>query len=77
MWYVCDGWLAQENDHRPRVMIKATNEADREKYLQQLFTKCGFDPHFTRTELQFTADETEQFLEWIGSPPPGFDYKWL
>lgn len=76
MWYVCDGWLAQEKDSRPRVMIKAANEADRVKYLQELFTEHGFDPHFTRTELQFTTDETERFLEWIGSPPPGFRYKW-
>lgn len=76
MWYVCDGWLAKEKDHRPRVMIKATNEANRATYLQQLFGKQGFDPHFTRTELQFTADETAEFLEWIGSPPPGFSYKW-
>jgi hypothetical protein len=57
-------------------MIKATNEADRAEYLQQLFTENGFEPHFTRTELQFTTGETKQFLEWIGSPPPGFGYKW-
>ncbi len=76
MWYVCDGWLAQEKDHQPRVMIKATNEADRAEYLQELFTENGFNPHFTRTELQFTTGETQQLLEWIGSPPPGFKYKW-
>ncbi|UPW00003.1 hypothetical protein M0R88_15990 [Halorussus gelatinilyticus] len=76
MWYVCDGWLAEEKNHRPRAMIKATNEADRPRYLKRLFTKQGLDPHFTRTELQFTTDETKRFLEWVGSPPPGFAYKW-
>lgn len=76
MWYVCDGWLAKETDQRPRAMIKAVNEADRAKYLQQLFIEHGFNPHFTRTELQFTVDETEEFLKWLGSPPPGFEYKW-
>jgi hypothetical protein len=76
MWYICDGWLAKQEDHRPRAMIKASNEAKRAKYLQQLFAKHGYEPHFTRTELQFTVDETERFLEWIGSPPPGFEYKW-
>ncbi|WP_158057154.1 hypothetical protein [Halorussus halophilus] len=76
MWYVCDGWLAQEKDHRPCVMIKATNEADRAEYLKNLFSEQGLEPHFTRTELQFTTNQTEGFLDWIGSPLPGFEYKW-
>lgn len=76
MWYVCDGWLAEEKNYQPRVMIKAANESDRIEYLKGLFTEHGFDPHFTRTELQFTVDETKRLLEWMGSPPSGFEYKW-
>lgn len=76
MWYVCDGWLAKTADHRPRVMIKAANESSRPEYLIDLLSHHGFHPHFTRTELEFTASETEELLDWMGSPPPGFEYKW-
>lgn len=26
-------------------------------------------------ELRFTGDDTERLMDWMGDPPPGFEYK--
>lgn len=74
-WFVCDGWLAREDD-RSRAMIKARNERDRAEFLCSLFEQHGFSPTFSRDSIQFGRADTERFFEWLGEPPPGFAYKW-
>lgn len=75
-WYVCDGWLADEDDSRPRIMIKTSNEADRADYLTNLFADAGFDAGFSRYSVQIPTAETVRLFEWMGEPLPGFEYKW-
>lgn len=76
MWYVCDGWLAVEQSARPRAMFKVSNEMDRQDYLVDLFADAGFTVGFSREAIQIPADETQRLLDWMGDPPPGFEYKW-
>jgi hypothetical protein len=78
MWYICDGWLAKDSKSgdSDRVMIKASNEADRVDYLINLLKDAGFDAGFSREAIQISAFDTDRFLQWMGSPPPGFHYKW-
>jgi hypothetical protein len=76
MWYACDGHLAVEDGANPRVMFKATNEADRPEFLRSLFDAAGFDVGFSRYAVQVPYDETVRLIEWMGEPPPGFEYKW-
>lgn len=75
-WYLCDGYLDVGQWGRPRLEIKARNERSRADYLVNLFEDIGFAPTYRRHELRFSCDETERLVEWLGDPPPGFEYKW-
>jgi hypothetical protein len=75
-WYISDGYLDVGRWGRPRIEIKSRNESSRAKELVTLFESAGFDPTYHRNELRFTCDDTERLLSWMGSPPPGFEYKW-
>lgn len=76
MWYVCDGWLAEESNANYRAMFKVSNEVDRKEYLIELFDEAGFEVGFSRQAIQVPHVETVKLLDWMGSPPPGFAYKW-
>lgn len=75
-WYLSDGYLDIGQWGRPRAEIKARNENDRTEFLLDLFREHGFDPLYIRNEIRFTCDDTEDLIEWMGEPPPGFEYKW-
>jgi hypothetical protein len=75
-WYLSDGYLDIGQWGRPRLEIKTRNENERGEHLVSLFESEGFCPVFRRNELRFTCDDTERLLSWMGSPPPGFEYKW-
>jgi hypothetical protein len=75
-WYASDGYLDVGRWGRPRIEIKASNERDRAEFLVSLFKVRGFDPTYKRQELRFTCDDTERLVNWMGDPPPGFEYKW-
>lgn len=76
LWYVSDGYLDVGSWGRPRIEIKARNEKDNTEYLISLFEEIGLDPLYKRHELRFTCDDTETLIDWMGPPPPGFEYKW-
>lgn len=71
-WYVTDGTIS---NGYPR--IAASNESDRPEYLCSLFNDLPFDVKFDgEKDIQVDANDTEDFFNYIGSPPPGFEYKW-
>ena len=73
MWYCGDGGV---NITNKICEIKSSNEKDRPEYLKGLFEQVGFSPSFDNAKLRFSQKESNDLLEWMGSPPPGFDYKW-
>lgn len=75
MWYVSDGGLKQTSPN-PTVSITSINENHRGEYLCSLFEEKGFNPIFTGKDISFTVPESKKFLDWIGYPVPGFEYKW-
>lgn len=75
IWYVCDGSLVQ-NEH---CVIYSCNERDRPEFMKSLFNNTPFNPSFSLTGgggLQFTRSESREFLDWLGEPVPGYEYKW-
>ncbi len=76
-WYISDGFLDVDRNRSPRAAIRTISEADRQDFLIDLFQEQGFDPDFRRGTIRFTRKETREFLEWMGNPPPGFEYKWV
>ncbi len=77
LWYACDGSLrwGTKGHQRPQAWIAATNEADRESYLGQLFESTPCDPTINDGRIMFTSDDTERLFEYIDAAPPGFEYK--
>lgn len=75
LWYVCDGGVAKEYGNAT-VKIASVNEMGRPEYLESLFKDVGFNPKMSGHTLRFKTDEAQDFLDWIGEPVPGFEYKW-
>lgn len=75
IWYAGDGTLTPNG----YCIIYAHNEVDRTDFMESLFDDTPFNPSFNYTGgggLQFTKEESKEFLEWLGEPVPGYEYKW-
>lgn len=75
-WYAGDGGLYVSDRKRPIAEIACTNEQHRGNYLVELFEEVGLDVTMAGHKIRFGVNETEEFLEWLGEPVPGFEYKW-
>jgi len=71
MWYVCDGGI-RWTDEYAYASIRAVNESNRGDILQSFF---DFETTFSDNYVNFWSD-TRNFLNWLGEPVPGFEYKW-
>lgn len=80
-WFVCDGWTSKRWEN-PTVGIAAANEIKSVDKLVSYFDQsdCPSPSHVHegagKMELRWGAAETKEFFEYIGSPVPGFEYKW-
>ena len=79
MWFVSDGGLNWQGERytnpTAQAEIASVNESERPEMLVSLFEDHGFNPTFDGTRLHFNS-QTEDFLEWLGDPVPGYEYKW-
>lgn len=71
IWYVTDG--GNSNGY---PSITSHNESDRSDFLLSLFDGIPFDVRWKNYEIHVSSDTVDKFFEYIGSPPPGFEYKW-
>lgn len=78
MWYCCDGGLSISKNGKASLQIRCKNESSRIERLYKSFSNVGFEPTITnsRTRLAFSVDDTDELLNWMGNPAPGFEYKW-
>lgn len=78
MLYVSDGRLKDDmrDNGKPTIGIKAVNEAENQKKIRKMFSPMDVFPRFSDNEIYFSVGDTEYLIEVIGSPPPGFEYKW-
>jgi len=75
-WYVSDGTLNWMRQSSVRVVFACQNESDRPEYITSLFNSVGFDVKQNKHMYYLSVEDSEQFLEWVGEPVPGFEYKW-
>lgn len=77
VWYCDDGTLNWGERGRPFCSMAARSQSDNEELLLSLFEDVGLSPSIYNNDglIQFSADETEAFLLWLGSAPPGMEYK--
>lgn len=75
MWYCGDGCLDKS---KGRARIACSNEADRIDAVADLIREKGFDANTTvNGSIRILPRDTPKFLDWMGDPPPDFEYKWL
>jgi hypothetical protein len=82
IWYACDGslnWDRRYPDSRPYATIGVASEMDDIETVLDMFRRSTFEyvPRVDENTIRFSVDETESFLEWMGAPPVGFEYKWM
>jgi len=82
-WYVCDGSL-KTNGNFYCVSIALTEQRNNREAINKLFEKAGLpapiwrerDADNKRTEICWNKEASAELLDYMGSPPPGFEYKW-
>ncbi len=77
MWYACDGYLDVQEYGQPRAAIRIRNRDERQDFLLNLFEEVDLSPTYNRETIRFGVEGTRSFLDWMGNPPPGFEYKWV
>jgi len=81
VWYACDGslnWDRRYPNSRPHATIGVRSEMDDIGKVLSMFSESTFGttPRVDENTIRFSVDETEDFLDWMGESPPGFEYKW-
>jgi hypothetical protein len=76
-WYISDGGL-QWRDYMdvPRMRFAVRSQKDRGRYFERLFEEIGFNASMHNTQVAITTSQTQDLLDWMGEPIPGFEYKW-
>lgn len=82
IWYSCDGSLNYDRRYpssRPHATIGVQNEMSNIQNVLRMFNESTLNhqPEVDEHTIRFNVEETEDLLEWMGSPPPGFEYKWM
>lgn len=75
-WYVSDGTINWMRKYSARLVFACRNEQDRPDFIQDLFVKAGFEVKPNKHMFYLDVEESSRFLQWLGSPVPGFEYKW-
>lgn len=80
MWYCGDGSVHWVNGFS-FVQITISKTIDEIMQLTDQLDKQNIDTEIDSIRndgkvIRFNKNQSEQFLEWIGPAPPGFEYKW-
>ncbi|EMA09959.1 LAGLIDADG DNA endonuclease family protein [Haloarcula vallismortis] len=77
MWYVCDGSVKWGNSvSKGSMRIGVGNELENKSKLFSYFDGLDVSPRLSGWNLYFDHSDSVKLLEYIGSPLPGFGYKW-
>ena len=70
-WYCGDGSISGRS-----MSISSKNERARSDQLEAYFEQYGLSPTYRNGSVCFNVSDTEELLDWMGTSPPGFEYKW-
>lgn len=81
VWYCSDGHMSFDEHAGGHCMMTSENCAPHNERLIQSFTGGDFGVHLEKHGVEdgriiFNRSGTRQFLDWIGEPVDGFEYKW-
>lgn len=75
-WYAGDGTVNWMRKYSARIVFACQNEQDRADFIVELFSDSGFEIKQNRHMYYMSVDESKRFLDWMGEPIPGYEYKW-
>lgn len=76
VWYACDGTISFGGaSDVPQITFAATADAKRQA-IGQLLAQRGFQPMIWDRRVALPREKTKPWLNWIGEPSPGSEYKW-
>ena len=76
VWYACDGTVSFGGaSDIPQLTFTVTADGRREA-LAELLAQQEFEPMVWDRRVGLTHHQTKRWLEWIGEPTPGSEYKW-
>lgn len=75
VWYAGDGNLNWDGETKAYCEIGCNNESKNESKIVSFFENVGFKVHFSNGRIRFYG-ESKDFLNWMGKPPDGMEYKW-
>jgi hypothetical protein len=87
-WYVCDGSLQKrDSEHGFRMTIALSNERGNRRKVEQMFERanipvpCNWDERKRDSgrwdvNIYWRNEQTRELIEYMGTPLPGFEYKW-
>lgn len=75
-WFVGDGNRRNQNVHSS-MRISSKNEISNTDKIDEMFSRASLPkPTYSCTDITFTVPQSRKLWEYMGSPPPGFEYKW-
>lgn len=74
-WYCSDGGLSWTNNG-VFVVFGTHNEANRPEFLCRLLQDHGFTTSYSEPLVRVSSTQAADVLEWMGTAPAGFEYKW-
>lgn len=72
-WYAGDGSLASYNKN---AFAEISSKNEELEWLSSLFSELGFDVTTSVHKVRIPTSQTQDFLDMIGPPVPGYEYKW-
>jgi len=77
MWYVSDGsFQLPEYNVTPTLSFGCKKEADNKQFISDLFSAIDVEITWSGHLFRVALDDAEKTWNYMGSPPPGFEYKW-
>lgn len=75
--YVADGGLSwNKKTNSSRSQITSSNEPEQLERLSEYLKSIGVDCSVYDDRIMMKPSSTDKFLNYLGEPVPGFEYKW-
>jgi hypothetical protein len=75
--YAADGGLSWNKDSvSARAQITSSNEPEQMSRIRNMLNSIGIDCSTYSDRIMMKPSSTEDFLDYLGEPVPGFEYKW-
>jgi len=76
MLYVGDGTIVDNPGGSQYLKICLKNKHNNIDKINKMFNKIGVQPRWHGYSVAFTVPKSHYLWNYMGNPPPGFEYKW-